>query len=127
MLYRELLNNPPRIIIKKDAKEVVFTTVSVMCDNINYLVFKKKDDEFSLSGRGHALSNWKMKGDYITDLHWAADEQDWNKVIKIINSGDLDFGNLIGTTDKFSKNLVGFNPDKLNCSSVVFINNPSGV
>ena len=87
MLYRELRINPPHIIIKKDAKEVVFTTVSVMCDNINYLVFKKNDDEFSISGRGHALSNWQMKGDYITDLHWAADEQDWDEVIKIINSG----------------------------------------
>jgi hypothetical protein len=87
-LYQELLQNPPAIKIKDNAKEVVFTTISCMCDNIHYLNFKKNEaGEFKVSGRKFALSNWQMKDDYLTDLGWAADDEDWDEVIRIINSG----------------------------------------
>lgn len=87
-LYRELKLNPPKIEIKMDAREVVFTTVSCMCDNIHYLDFKKTEaGEFRVSGRQFSLSNWQMEGDYLTDLCWAADAGDWVEVIRIINSG----------------------------------------
>lgn len=86
-LYQELIQNPPKISIKKDAKEVHFTTISCMCDNQHTISFKKNDNgEFTISGRGHALSNWQMKHDTI-DLCWAADEGHWDNVIQMINTG----------------------------------------
>jgi hypothetical protein len=39
--YWELRENPPTLDIKKGAYEVEFKTVSVMCDNVNYLTFKR--------------------------------------------------------------------------------------
>jgi hypothetical protein len=86
--YGELLQNPPKIKVKKDAKEVVFTTISCMCDNLHRITFKKNENgEFSVSGGGSALSNWQMQGDYRTDLVWGADDQDWDSVVRVINSG----------------------------------------
>jgi hypothetical protein len=87
-LYRELMLKPPVMKVKENAKEVIFTTVSCMSDSIHYLNFKKNEaGEFKVSGRQFSLSNWQMKGDYVTDLCWAADDGDWAKVIEIINSG----------------------------------------
>jgi hypothetical protein len=87
-LYQELLQNPPVIKVKDNSKEVVFTTISCMCDNIHYLNFKKNEaGEFKVSSGKFALSNWQMPGDYKTDLCWAADNDDWTEVIRIINSG----------------------------------------
>jgi len=85
--YLELRNNPPKLSIKKGAKEVVFTTISCMCDNKHTIQFKKNEQgEFTVNGRGGAMSNWQMKCDTI-DLTWAADEEDWGEVIAMINTG----------------------------------------
>jgi len=85
--YMDLKSNAPKIEIKDGAREVVFTTVSAMCDNQSILHFKKDaNGEFTVSGRGNSLSNWQMKYDSI-DLTWSADEENWDKVISMINSG----------------------------------------
>jgi hypothetical protein len=91
-LYFKLKNNPPAITVKDNAREVVIKTISVMCDNVSYLTFRKNaDGDFRVSGSlpngmGACLSNWQMEADKV-DLEWTADEQDWNKVIDIINTG----------------------------------------
>ena len=85
--YRELRQNPPKLTIKKEAKEVIFKTVSCMCDNIHYLRFKKNSDgEFKLDGMGFAVSNWQMKHPKH-EIEWEADENEWGGVIAMINSG----------------------------------------
>lgn len=85
--YTTLRNNHPVLNVKKDAKEVIFTTISCMCDNVHRIRFKKNaDGDFKMSGYGSALSNWQMK--HAThDIEWSADEQKWNEVIAMINSG----------------------------------------
>jgi hypothetical protein len=42
--YRELRLNQPKLTIKEGAREVIFKTISCMCDNVHYLTFKKNDD-----------------------------------------------------------------------------------
>jgi hypothetical protein len=85
--YQQLLQNPPFIKVKKDAREVIFKTVSCMCDNVHYLRFKKNDEgDFKLSGGGFALSNWQMKHPKH-DIEWVADEGEWRRVVKMINTG----------------------------------------
>jgi len=88
-IYQGLKQSPPNIEVTKDAREVIFLTISAMCDNKSTLTFRKnKEGDFRVSGNGSCLSNWQMKGDdYKTDLEWAADDQDWNKVVGIINTG----------------------------------------
>ena len=87
--YWELRENPPTLDIKKGAYEVEFKTVSVMCDNVNYLTFKRDkalNEDFRMSGNGFALSNWQFK--YTdSDIKWAADNEDWYEVIRMINTG----------------------------------------
>lgn len=85
--YRELRLNAPKLTIKEGAKEVIFKTVSCMCDNVHYLRFKKNsDDEFRLDGMGFAVSNWQMKHPKH-EIEWEADENNWGGVIAMINSG----------------------------------------
>jgi len=85
--YQELRMNPPKLSVKKEAREVIFTVVSCMCDNVYYLTFKKnKDGDFKLNGNGFALSNFQMKHP-LHDIEWEADENEWGGVITMINSG----------------------------------------
>lgn len=85
--YRELLSSPPKLTIKKGAREVIFKTVSCMCDNVHYITFRKNDNgDFRMSGGGFSLSNWQMKHP-IHDIEWEADENNWEGVIEMINSG----------------------------------------
>ncbi len=85
--YMELTRNPPTVDVKKDAREVVINIVSVMCDNPKKMTFKKNDEgDFKLSCHGDAYSNFQIKYDK-DELEWAADEGQWNKVVKMINSG----------------------------------------
>lgn len=85
--YRELFLNPPKLTIKDGAREVIFKTVSCMCDNVHYITFRKNDQgDFRMSGGGFALSNWQMKH-AIHDIEWEADDANWKEVIKMINSG----------------------------------------
>jgi hypothetical protein len=58
-----------------------------MCDNIGYLRFKKNSEgDFKLDGNGFAVSNWQMKNEKH-EIEWTADEENWNEVIKMINTG----------------------------------------
>ena len=85
--YRELRMNPPKLTIKEGAKEVIFKTVSCMCDNVHYLRFKKNDDgDFKLDGMGFAISNWQMKHPKH-EIEWEADTNEWGGVIAMLNSG----------------------------------------
>ena len=85
--YKELKQNPPKLAIKGGAREVIFKTVSCMCDNVNYLRFKKNEDgDFKIDGMGFAISNWQMNHPKH-EIEWVADEEGWDEVIAIINSG----------------------------------------
>lgn len=84
--YKELRQNPPKLTIKEEAREVIFKTVSCMCDNVHYITFKKHNGDFKMNGNGFALSNWQIEYP-IHDIEWAADEGNWDEVIKMINSG----------------------------------------
>lgn len=85
--YRELMSSPPKLTIKEGAREVIFKTVSCMCDNVHYITFRKNDNgDFKMSGGGFSLSNWQMKHP-IHDIEWEADDNNWEGVIEMINSG----------------------------------------
>ncbi len=87
MKYIELKHNPPTLEVVKDAREVIFTTVSAMCDNKHTLRLKKNSDgEFKLSGMGNSISNWQMKFEKH-EIEWMADMNTWEQVIKMINTG----------------------------------------
>jgi hypothetical protein len=85
--YQELRMNPPKLTIKDGAREIIFTTISCMCDNVHYISFKKNDSgDFKMSGNGYSLRNWQMKHP-IHDIEWEADANEWGGVIAMINSG----------------------------------------
>jgi len=85
--FRELRLNAPKLTIKEGAREVIFKTISCMCDNVGHLRFKKNSDgDFKLDGNGFAVSNWQMKyGKH--EIEWTADHEGWDEVIRMINSG----------------------------------------
>ena len=85
--YVALRNNPPKWSVKENAREVLFETVSCMCDNRHTLRMRKNDEgDFKSSGGGFHLSNWGMKFKPY-DVEWAADEGNWVDVVNMINSG----------------------------------------
>ena len=99
--YDKLRNNPPKLEIKKDAKEVIFYVVSCMCDNKYNLRLRKNDNgEFKMSGMGYSLSNFQfglehrrlnMRQGRIEpfEIEWEADNENWIDVINMINSGTV--------------------------------------
>lgn len=87
-------NNAPVLKIKENAKEVIFTTYSVMCDNKAYIRLKKNEDgEFQMTGMGRSLSNWQMEYKAY-EIERAANENNWSEVIKMINSGTAVIGSV---------------------------------
>jgi hypothetical protein len=85
--YVELRRNPPKLTIKEGAREVIFKTISGMCDNVHYLRFKKNSDgDFKMDGMGFHTSNWQMKH-AKHEIEWEADENMWGGVIAMVNSG----------------------------------------
>lgn len=85
--YVSLRHNPPKLTVKKNARELVITTISCMCDNVHYLKLKKNaEGDFKLDTIKFALSNWQMKYPKHK-IEWAADEGKWNEVFAMINSG----------------------------------------
>ena len=85
--YVELRRNQPKLTIKGGAREVIFKTVSCMCDNVHHITFKKNDDgDFKMNGNGFSLSNWQMKNEKH-EIEWTADHEGWDEVIRMINSG----------------------------------------
>ena len=88
--YKDLLLSKPKLKIKEKANDVIFTLVSCMCDNVSYIRFYKKDTEFNLShynsNVGLAFSNLQCKFEKH-DILWEAEDNNWEKVIEMINSG----------------------------------------
>jgi len=86
--HSELRNNPPQLIVKAGAREVVFSVIDSL-NNVSYLTLKKNGmGDFSLSAKnahvGLSISNFNLD---VTDITWAADEEDWLSVVKMINQG----------------------------------------
>jgi hypothetical protein len=85
--YKELRMNAPKLTIKEGVREVIFKTISCMCDNVGHLRFKKNDEgDFKLDGMGFAVSNWQFEHQ-VHEIEWEADENMWGGVIAMINSG----------------------------------------
>jgi hypothetical protein len=85
--FKDLRLNAPKLTITPGAREVIFKTISCMCDNVGHLRFKKnKEGDFKLDGMGFAVSNWQMKHEQY-EVEWEADENMWGGVIAMINSG----------------------------------------
>ncbi len=86
-LYIELRNNPPLIKVKDGARELRIKLISVMCDNAYTLSLKKKPDgDFKLNGLGYSLSNYQFTHE-PWEIEWAADNQEWDQVRKMLDSG----------------------------------------
>jgi len=99
--YQKLRQTPPIIEVKKlkDKKEIIFTMVSCMCNNISYIRLKKNEQgEFRLNAYsgsyGYSFSNFQMKHTQH-EIEWAADENKWGDVIRMINSGTSVIGEFI--------------------------------
>ena len=85
--YQQLLQNPPRLTVKKGAREIIFKTISCMCDNVHYIKFSKNSNgDFEMCGNGFSLRNWQMRHE-PHDIEWVADEGNWKEVIRMINTG----------------------------------------
>ena len=86
--YWDLTNNAPEIVVKENAKEVIFDLISVMCDNTAKIGFKKNSDgEFRMRTYGQSFRNFQVKGVDSTDLLWLADDLEWQAVVDGINTG----------------------------------------
>ena len=93
--YRELKLNAPKLTIKEGAREVIFKTISCMHDNVHHLRFKKNDEgDFKLDGMGFAITNWQMSYENY-ELEWISDENKWDEVIEMINSGTSNIESVI--------------------------------
>lgn len=87
-LHSTTKQNPPKLVVKKDSKEVVFDLVSCMCDNAYRIQFKKNaSGEFKCWTFGQHFSNFQIKNIDAIDLEWLADEGKWQEIIDAINSG----------------------------------------
>ena len=85
--FQKLYQSPPKLTVNKNVKEVIIETISCMCDNRHLLKLRKNtNDEFRLTGGMSALSNWQFKHD-IYEIEWAADEENWSEVFRMINTG----------------------------------------
>ncbi len=85
--YSSLRNNPPVIKVKDNARELVITTVSCMCDNVHFLKLKKNSEgDFKLDSMQFSLNNWQLKHPRH-EIEWAADEGQWGRVFEMLNSG----------------------------------------
>jgi hypothetical protein len=84
---KELRQNPPKLQISGNAKEVIFKTISCMCDNVRYFRFKKNNNgDFRLDCIGYAYSNFQL-GVERFELEWYADNESWSCIIDEINKG----------------------------------------
>ena len=87
--YQELRMNPPKLTVVDNPREVIFKTISCMCDNVHHITLKKNSEgDFKMSGNGFSLSNWQFKHE-IHDIEWEADSNMWGGIIAMINSGTL--------------------------------------
>ena len=99
--WKQLKLNPPIIEVKKlkGKKEVIFTMVSCMCNNISYIRLKKNEEgEFKLNAYitsyGYSFSNYQMRHTQH-EIEWSADEGKWGDVVRMINTGTSVIGEII--------------------------------
>jgi hypothetical protein len=86
-IYLSLRKDPPKLEVKENAREIIITFVSCMCDNVSHMYLKKdQSGDFKLRTDRNAFSNWQLKY-YRHDVEWSADERDWDEVFKQLNSG----------------------------------------
>ena len=92
--YIELLNNPPSLSVKENTREVVINLVSCMCDNKKKITLKKNEEgDFKLNSHRDAYSNFQIKHDR-DEIEWEADDNNWNLVFDMINSGTCKIENI---------------------------------
>lgn len=92
--YIELLNNPPKLEVKENAREVVINLISCMCDNRHKWTIKKNSEgDFKINTHGSAFSNVQLKFDR-DDIEWEADDNNWSDVFRMINSGTSKIDNI---------------------------------
>ena len=92
--YTELLNNPPMLEVKENAREVVINLISCMCDNKHKITLKKNDDgDFKLNSHRDSYRNFQIKFDR-DDIEWEADDNNWSDVFRMINSGTSKIDNI---------------------------------
>ena len=81
------MNCPPKIKICDKAREVILTLISCMCDNKAIVSFKENQDgDYKFNTKGRHIDNFQIKYERH-ELEWAADSQDWEVVINMINTG----------------------------------------
>ena len=86
--YLNLRQNSPELKVCDNPREVIIYIVSCMCDNENVITMKKNSDgDFKMNGGRFSLSNYQMRDNYKIEAEWAADDNDWEKVFQIVNSG----------------------------------------
>jgi hypothetical protein len=85
--YRELVSNPVKNIITGKPKQVLLDLVSCMCDNKSQITFALNENgSYSCLTHGQAFSNFQT-GCSKADLLWEADDEKWDNVLKMINTG----------------------------------------
>ena len=86
--YDELTENPPKLEVKGEPRQVKIDLVSVMCDNRYRWTFERKTPEhdFELWTHGYAYSNFHMNL-RKDDLEWLADDGEWDAIFDAINDG----------------------------------------
>ena len=86
--YDELTENPPKLEVKGEPRQVKLDLVSVMCDNRYRWTFERKTPEhdFELCTHGYAYSNFHMSL-RKDDLEWLADDGEWDAIFDAINDG----------------------------------------
>jgi hypothetical protein len=85
--YQKLIDQPPKLEVLANAREVIFTVIACMCDNKYTLRLRKNSNgDFKLNGMGFSLKNFQFKYEPY-EIEWEADVENWNKVFAMINSG----------------------------------------
>lgn len=92
--YRDLINFPPKLEVKENAREIIINCISVMCDNKEKISLKKNiEGDFKINTHGQAFSNFQIKFDK-DDIEWEADDGNWVDVFSMINSGTTKIENI---------------------------------
>jgi hypothetical protein len=85
--FVELRRNPVKNNIIGTPKKVLISLVSCMCDNKNEMVLEGDSEGcYSLNTCGSAYSNFQLEHSR-NDVIWEAESGNWDKVIKMLNSG----------------------------------------
>jgi len=85
--YGELLKNPPVLEVKGKPREMKIDLVSAMCDNkYRWTIKEDKDGYYKINTHSWAYSNFQIEYGK-DDIEWIADEEMWDEVFEMINSG----------------------------------------